>query len=68
MWPGFDRDLLRQLAFVREMVSLTRLAPTREWPLIVMESSRELFIVREWPNGSITAYTMPIDNPASSGL
>jgi len=68
MWHGFDRDLLRELDNVREMVSLRHLTPTREWPLIVMQSSGELFVVREWPNGSITAYTMPIGNPASSDL
>jgi hypothetical protein len=59
MW-SFDPDLWRQLERVREMVTLQHQTPTREWPLIVEESRDELLVVREWPNGSITAYTMPV--------
>jgi hypothetical protein len=59
MW-SFDPDLWQQLERVREMVSLQHQTPTREWPLIVEESRDELLVVREWPNGSITAYTMPL--------
>ena len=63
MWYGFDPDLVRQLATVRELVGLQHQTPTREWPLVVMETAGELFVVREWPNGSITAYTMPLEPP-----
>jgi len=59
MW-SFDPDLWQQLERVREMVTLQHQTPTREWPLIVEESRDELLVVREWPNGSITAYTMPV--------
>jgi len=59
MW-SFDPDLWRQFERVREMVILQHQTPTREWPLIVEESRDELLVVREWPNGSITAYTMPV--------
>jgi hypothetical protein len=59
MW-SFDPDLWQQLERVREMVSRQHQTPTREWPLIVEESRDELLVVREWPNGSITAYTMPL--------
>jgi hypothetical protein len=59
MW-SLDPDLLRQLKRVREMVTLQHEVPTREWPLIVEESHEELLVVREWPNGSITAYTVPL--------
>ena len=60
MWYGFDPDLRKQLADLREMVGLQHQSPTREWPLVVEESRDELLVVREWPNGSITAYTMPV--------
>jgi hypothetical protein len=59
MW-SLDPELLRQLERVREMVTLQHQVPTREWPLIVEESHEELLVVREWPNGSITAYTVPL--------
>ncbi len=42
------------------MVTLQHQTPTREWPLIVEESPDELLVIREWPNGSLTAYTMPV--------
>jgi hypothetical protein len=64
VWSGFDPDLYRQLLNVREMVRLQHQTPTREWPLIVMESQEQILVVREWPNGTITAYTMPL--PASN--
>jgi hypothetical protein len=59
MW-AMDPEIWRQLERLREMVVLQHQTPTREWPLIVEESRDELLIVREWPNGSITAYTMPV--------
>jgi hypothetical protein len=56
MWSGFDPELRRELANVREMVSLTHRTPTREWPLVFVPEHDALLVVREWPNGSITAY------------
>jgi hypothetical protein len=38
------------------MVSRQHQSPTREWPLIHIVESRALLVVREWPDGSITAY------------
>lgn len=58
MWSGFDPELRRQLHQIREMVSLQHQTPTREWPLIFLDEEQELLVVREWPNGSVTAYTM----------
>jgi hypothetical protein len=43
---------------MRQLIRLTHQTPTREWPLVVVEQSDELFVVREWPDGSVTAYTM----------
>ena len=60
MWYGFDPELSRQLARIREAVSRQHQSPVREWPLVVEESRAELLVVREWPNGSLTAYTMPV--------
>ena len=56
MWPVFDPDLVRQLATIRELVGLTHQTPIREWPLLVVDEHDALFVVREWPDGSITAY------------
>jgi hypothetical protein len=58
MWSGFDPQLRRELEHVRRMVSLRRQTPTREWPLIFDETNQELLVVREWPDGSVTAYLM----------
>ena len=60
MWYGLAPDSLQQLRDAREMVRLRHQTPTREWPLVVEESKEELLVVREWPNGSLTAYTTPI--------
>jgi hypothetical protein len=59
MWSGFDPDLRRQWKVIREMVALQHQTPTREWPLVFMEEHDALLVVREWPNGSLTSYTMP---------
>jgi hypothetical protein len=61
MWSGFDPELTRQLRNVRELVSLRHQAPTREWPLVFVDEHNELLVVREWPNGSITAYAVRND-------
>ena len=57
MWNGFDPSIWRDLSTIREMVGLRYQTPTREWPLIYIEEHDALFVVREWPDGSITAYT-----------
>ena len=62
MWSGFDPELRRQLDTVRQMVALQRLTPTREWPLISIEAHGGLLVVREWPDGSITAYLACVGN------
>lgn len=56
MWSCFDPELRRQLDNVRQMVRLTHQTPTREWPLLFIDDRDELLVVREWPDGSITAY------------
>jgi hypothetical protein len=62
MWPGMDPELRRQLATIRQLVSLRHRTPTREWPLVVVRKYNALLVVREWPDGSLTAYmTSPQD-------
>jgi hypothetical protein len=56
MWPGLDPNIRRDLATLREMVALQYLSPTKEWPLVYVEERHALLVVREWPDGSITAY------------
>jgi hypothetical protein len=56
MWPGFDPKLLTDLATIRGMVSRQQQAPTKEWPLVYVSEFSALLVVREWPDGSVTAY------------
>jgi hypothetical protein len=56
MWPGFDPELRRQFEHIRKMAALQHRSPTHEWPLSVDEKTGELLVVREWPDGTVTAY------------
>jgi hypothetical protein len=56
MWFGLDPELRRQLDNIRQMVGLQHQTPTREWPMISIEDDDACLVVREWPDGSITAY------------
>jgi hypothetical protein len=56
VWPGFDPQIVRQLATIRSMVALQHQTPTKEWPLVHVQELDALLVVREWPDGSITAY------------
>ena len=58
MWPAFDPEVKRQLAQIREMVTRQHQVPTREWPVIFVAEEDALLVVREWPGGRLTAYTM----------
>jgi len=58
MWPGFDPSVLQDLTTFREMVALRHETPQREWPLAFVEEHQAVLVVREWPNGSVTAYFM----------
>lgn len=58
MWSGFDPELRRQLDYVRQMVALRHQTPTCEWPLVFLDEHKELLVIREWPDGSVTAYMM----------
>ena len=64
MWPGFDPSMLKDLATIREMVSRQHQTPTREWPLIHVDEHKLLFVLREWPDGAVTAYTVDDDTRA----
>ena len=57
MWSGLDPETVRQLSIVRQMVRLSHQSPTREWPLVFLDEHNALLVVREWPDGSLTAYT-----------
>jgi hypothetical protein len=56
MWFALDPELRRQLDNIRQMIALQRQVPMREWPLIVIDEHDMVLVVREWPDGSITAY------------
>jgi hypothetical protein len=64
MWQGFDPEIIRDLAAVKALVRLTRQTPTREWPLVFVDDYDALLVVREWPDGQLTAYwTSEIRDP-----
>ena len=56
MWPGFDARMLSDLATIREMVTRQHQTPTKEWPLVHIADHHAILVVREWPDGSVTAY------------
>jgi hypothetical protein len=56
MWHGFGPELQREFESIRGMMARRYQTPTREWPLIFVEEQDVLFVMREWPDGSITAY------------
>jgi hypothetical protein len=56
MRQGLDPELRRQLATIKGMVSRTHQTPTEEWPLVFVAEHDALLVVREWPDGDLTAY------------
>ena len=56
MWYGLDPDIQRQLATIKEITVRRQLTPTREWPLVLVEDHDALLVIREWPDGGLTAY------------
>jgi hypothetical protein len=58
MWPGLDPELRKALNSIRELVALRYQSPTKECQLVFVEEFEALLVIREWPGGAITAYTM----------
>ena len=56
MWSGFDPEIRHQLETIRQMTRRSHQTPTQEWPLIFVDQYDALLVVREWPDGSLTAY------------
>ena len=66
MWQGFDPEIKRDLASVKALVNRRHQTPTNEWPLVFVGEHDALLVVREWPDGAITAYwTTEIRDPLS---
>ena len=59
MWDGFDSDTQRQLAALKDLTKRRLSTPTHEWPVVFVKQVNALLVVREWPNGDLTAYVMP---------
>src|SRR5262245_8576269 len=66
MWSGFDPEILRDLQTIRQLVKLTHQTPIREWPLLFVDREDALFVIREWPDGSLTAYLVPVSSDSGS--
>jgi hypothetical protein len=56
MWHGFDPEIQKQLATIKELTGLRHKTPTKEWPLMFVPEHDAMLVVREWPDGEITAY------------
>jgi hypothetical protein len=68
MGTGMDPNVRKELKTIREPVTLRHQSPTKEWPLVYVEEFDLMLIVREWPDGSITAYTVSRSaDPAQNG-
>jgi hypothetical protein len=64
MWSGFDPELRKQLESIRLAVYRSHRLPVREWPLIHVEEHDAVLIVREWPDGQITAHAVSAGDSA----
>jgi len=64
MWQGFDPEITRDLAAVKALVGRRLQQPTKEWPLVFVGEYDALLVVREWPDGCITAYSTSEIRPA----
>lgn len=56
---GFDPELKRQLAALNQQTRRQRNEPRGEWPVVFDEQHNALLVVREWPDGELTAFLMP---------
>jgi hypothetical protein len=58
MWHDLNPNSWPELVNLRASLARRRQTPTREWPLHFVEEHDALLVVREWPDGSVTAYTV----------
>jgi hypothetical protein len=65
MWQGFDPEIKRQLTTIKELTALRYQTPSHEWPFVFVEEHDALLVIREWPNGELTAYATS-DIPGTS--
>jgi len=62
MWFDLDPELRRQLKNLRQMVAGQQQTPTREWRMISIEDNHAVLVVRDWRDGSITAYLASVSD------
>jgi hypothetical protein len=58
MWGHSDARLWRDFEAFKELVALRHQIPIREWPLVYVAEHDTLLVLREWPDGSVTAYAV----------
>ena len=66
MW-SFDPDIRRGLATLKQLTARRHQTPVKEWPLVFVQELSMLLVVREWPDGELTAYVYSDDPCASRG-
>ena len=57
MWYGFDPEIMRQLAALKDQTRRRHSEPVNVWPLVFKEDNLVL-VVREWPDGELTAFVL----------
>jgi hypothetical protein len=62
MLHGVNPNSWPEFAWLRAMLALQQQTPTKEWPLLYVEEHDALLVVREWPDGSVTSYTLSGDD------
>jgi hypothetical protein len=63
MWDPVNIQLWRDFETFRSLVALRHQTPTREWPLVYVAEYETLLVLREWPDGSVTAYAVDTSPP-----
>jgi hypothetical protein len=58
MWHDLNPNSWPEFVNLRAAVARSRQTPSREWPLHFVEEHDALLVVREWPDGSMTAYAV----------
>jgi len=62
MWSGINPEMRRQLKTIRQLVALQHQTPIKEWPLVFIAEFNALLVVREWADGSLTMYALPVSD------
>ena len=58
MWYGLDPETRRTLAWIKQATKRRHQTPTGEWPVVFIEEHDAMLVIRQWPDGELTAFLM----------